>query len=249
MEDIVRPVLHFLRRRLARGVPYGLGLTVAFVGIAAALFAFVELADAALTDDDFRSIDAVAHRVLFDTFGSSAKWGLAVTWFGNHNTLVGLVITSALVLGLRRQFWAAFRVVFASGVGGLVVLGLKSLFSRARPLEQVIAATGYSFPSGHAFGATVFYGMMIALAWRLSDRRWMRAVVTILGLVIIVAVGLSRVYLNVHYPTDVVGGWLAGSAWLISSLILVDIVERRTRSRSEAEEESKRPPDATPETR
>ena len=237
----------FLRRRLERGVPYGLGLTLAFAAVALLLAGFVALAGAVTDREDLVRLDQTAHQALFDAFGASAELGLAVTWFGNNNTVVAFVVLTALVLAVRRRFWAAFRVVFASGVGGIVVVSLKALFARARPMEQVIAATGYSFPSGHAFAATVFYGMLIALAWRLSERAWVRAAVTALGLLVIVGVGLSRVYLNVHYVTDVAAGWLAGAAWLIASLVIVDVVERRTRSRAEVAEERERPDDATPE--
>ncbi|MGB3543474.1 phosphatase PAP2 family protein, partial [Rubrivirga sp.] len=197
MSDLSR----FIRRRLERGIPYGLGLTAAFGAIALLMGAFVLVANTVFDRQDLLRIDQVAHRLLFETFGASADLGLAVTWFGNNDTVVAFVVIAAVVLGIRRQFWAAFRVVFASGLGGIVVLSLKSLFARARPIEQVIAATGYSFPSGHTFASTVFYGMMIVLAWRLSDRAWARAIVTTVALLLIVGVGLSRVYLNVHYIT------------------------------------------------
>lgn len=236
----------FLRRRLNRGVPYGLGLTVAFGIVVVSVTAFALMASAFATGAELVALDRATHQLLYETFGASRDLGLAVTWFGNNATIIGFVVTTALVLLLRRQFWAAFRVVFASGIGGIVVLSLKSLFARVRPMEQIVEATGYSFPSGHTFASTVFYGMLIALAWRLSTRRWVRAIVTTVGLVLIVAVGASRVYLNVHYPTDVIAGWLAGSAWLFASLILVDVVETQTRSRREALEERRRPDDATP---
>ena len=136
--------------------------------------------------------------------------------------------------------------MFASAVGGLVVRGLKLLFARDRPLDQVIPAEGYSFPSGHAFASTVFYGMMVYLVWRLTERPWARAGAAVGGVTVIAAVGLSRVYLNVHYFSDVVGGWLAGSAWLVACLLLIDVVETRTRSRRETAEEAVRPDDAEP---
>lgn len=242
----IRPVLEFLRRRIARGVPYGLGLTLAFVLIAAALWGFLEVVDAVSDQDDIARFDATAHEVLFESFGASDRLGLAVTWFGNNATLIAFVVLVALGLVLAKRYWAAFRVVFASGVGGLVVVGLKALFARDRPLEQVVPAHGYSLPSGHAFAATVFYGMMVYLVWRLTDRTWARALAAVLGVAIIVAVGLSRVYLNVHFLTDVVAGWLSGAAWLVASLLLVDLVEMRTRSGRERREERARPSDAAP---
>ena len=240
------PVARFVRRRLARGVPYGLGFTLAFAFVVAALAAFAGVVDAVTEADDLARLDARAHDVLFNTLGASRPLGLAVTWFGNNATLTAAVVLVALALVLGRRYWAAFRVVFASALGGLVVRGLKALFARDRPLDQVIPAAGYSFPSGHAFASTVFYGMVVYLVFRLTDRLWARVLAATLGPVVIVAVGLSRVYLNVHYLTDVVGGWLAGSAWLVASLLLIDVVESRTRSRREAREDAARPADAEP---
>lgn len=239
----------FLQRRLARTGPYGLGVTLAFVGVAAAVWGVAELAEAVAGETGLARLDAGAHRALFDAFGASPELGQAVTWFGNNNTLVGLVVLTAGALAATRRYWAAFRVVFASGVGGLVVKGLKALFQRARPLDTVIPADGYSFPSGHAFASTVFYGMGLYLVWRLTDRPWARALAAVVLPALIVAVGLSRVYLNVHYLTDVAAGWLAGGAWLGASLLLVHFVETRSRSRAELREERERPQDAEPDAR
>ena len=239
-------LVQFLRRRLARGVPYGLGFTAAFVAVAALVWAFAGVVGAVAEGDDLARLDAGAHGLLYDAFGASARLGLAVTWFGNNATLVALVVLTALGLVLARRYWAAFRVVLASGVGGLVVRGLKGVFARARPLDGVIAAEGYSFPSGHAFASTVFYGMAVYLVWRLTERRWARALAAVAGPLVIAAVGLSRVYLNVHYLTDVVAGWLAGAAWLVASLLVVDVVETRYRSRHERRGGAGRPADADP---
>lgn len=240
------PALRFLRRRFALGVPYGLGFTLAFTAVAVALWGFFAVVDAVTEQDDIARFDAVAHAALYDMFGASPRLGLAVTWFGNNATVIAFVVLVALALVLTKRYWSAFRVVFASGVGGLVITGLKLLFSRDRPTAQVIEATGYSFPSGHAFAATVFYGMMVYLVWRLTEKRWARALAVAAGLGVIAAVGLSRVYLNVHFLTDIVGGWLAGGAWLVASLLLVDIVEMRHRSRIEKRAERERPDDAAP---
>ena len=236
----------FLRRRLARGVPYGLATTLAFAFVVAAVAGFFELIDLATDPDEVTRFDTTAHGVLFESLGASRPLGLAVTWFGNNATVIAFVTLTALALVLTRRYWSAFRVVFASAVGGLVVLGLKSLFARDRPLDQVVQATGYSFPSGHAFAATVFYGMLVYLAFRLTKSQGVRALAVALGVAVIGAVGVSRVYLNVHYPTDVVGGWLAGGAWLVASLLLVDLVEMRFRSRAEVREDAARPSDAEP---
>ena len=247
---MIRPALaaagRFARRRLARGAPYGLGVTLAFAAVAAGVWGFLEILDALTDGDDIARFDADAHRVVFDLFGANPALGEAVTWFGNNATLTALVVLVSGGLALSKRYWAAFRVAFASGVGGLVVLGLKSLFRRARPLDTLIPAEGYSFPSGHAFASTVFYGMMVYLVWRLTDRTWVRALAAALGPLAFLAVGLSRVYLNVHFLTDVVAGWIAGGAWLVASLLIVHLVETRARTREERREERARPRDAEP---
>ena len=240
------PAVRFLKRRLALGVPYGLGFTVAFLAVALAVWGFVGVLDAVTEGDDVARLDDVAHDVVYTTFGASPALGRAVTWFGNNATLIAFVVVVAAALALAQRYWAAFRVAFASGVGGLVVVGLKALFARQRPEAQVIEATGYSFPSGHAFASTVFYGMMVYLVWRLTDKIWARALATVVGPLLILVVGLSRVYLNVHFLTDVLAGWLAGAAWLAASLLLVDVVETRYRSWRERREEDARPDDADP---
>lgn len=241
------PVLRFVRRRFARGVPYGLATTVAFAFVVAALWGFLRVVDSVTDGDDIARFDDRAHDLLYQTFGASEQLGLTVTWFGNNATLIAFVVLSALGLIVARRYWSAFRVVFASGLGGLVVLGLKALFARDRPMEQVISATGYSLPSGHAFASTVFYGMWVYLTFRLTDRVWVRALAAVVGPLVFIAVGLSRVYLNVHFLTDVVAGWLAGGAWLVASLLVIDLVETRTRSLRERAEDETRPPDAEPE--
>ena len=154
----------------------------------------------------------------------------------------------AAVLGMRLTEADSVTLqgmdLFAAG--GLVVLGLKALFARDRPADQIIQATGFSFPSGHAFASTVFYGMMVYLVFRLTERTWARAMAVVIGPLMILSVGLSRVYLNVHYLSDVLGGWLAGATWLGACLLVIDVVETRYRSRSEVREERNRPDDADP---
>lgn len=226
-----RPVSGFASRRLTPGAPYGLGFTLALGLVAVLLVAFAALADAANGAASLGRLDATAHATLYHALGASRELGRAVTWFGNNATVTTAVVVVALALVVGRRVGLAARVVFASGAGGLVIRGLKEVFERARPLEQVAPAEGYSFPSGHAFAATVFYGMMIYLAFRLTDRPWARALAAVAGAALIAAVGLSRVYLNVHYLSDVVGGWLAGSVWLVTSLLLADAVETWWQSR------------------
>ena len=93
-------------------------------------------------------------------------------------------------------------------------------------------ASGWSFPSGHAFGAMVFYGLLVAFAWVSTERRTRRVAAVVAGVLVVGAVGLSRVALGVHYLSDVVAGWAVGVAWLALSQWGVDAVRARLARRS-----------------
>jgi len=105
----------------------------------------------------------------------------------------------------------ALRLLLAVAGGQVVVYGLKALFHRARP-EAAFASLGYSFPSGHAFTAAALYGMLAYWLSRAAPRR--RASVWAVAASLILLIGFSRVYLSVHYATDVAAGYAAGLFWL-----------------------------------
>ena len=133
--------------------------------------------------------------------------------------LGSVAIASVLVLAvllLRRQL--RLGACWTIAVAGIVPLnsGLKAWFQRPRPLHNhgFIVEHGWSFPSGHAFGAMVFYGMLAYVLLRTLPRRWHR--LAIAGAVTMVTViGVSRILLQVHYVSDVVGGYASGMVWLV----------------------------------
>ncbi len=185
---------------------------------AVAVAVFATLAVVAATDDPLLGVDAAAHAALYDALGAGRQTLVtAITWLGNNATIVtAATLLSAAFLLARRPEWTV-RLIAASGGGAFVITGLKALFARERPLEQVAEAAGWSFPSGHAFASTVFYGVVTLIVWRATTRPGVRWTVTVTAVLVVVAVGLSRVYLNVHFLTDVVAGWAAGLAWLVAS--------------------------------
>ena len=130
--------------------------------------------------------------------------------------------------GLRRQA----VVLFCYSIGSSIVnYGLKYLFHRHRPLpsEMLIPATGLSFPSGHSSFAVVFYGLVGYLIWKYAARRgWARALVIVVTILLILATGLARVLLGVHFATDVLAGWVYGGAVLAAAIFQLEVTGRRT---------------------
>lgn len=105
--------------------------------------------------------------------------------------------------------------------GWLLNTVLKEVFHRTRPdIEHLVAAGGYSFPSGHAMIATAFYGMLGYLIWLNLKRRDKPAwYVMVLTFILVVAIGTSRIYLGVHFPSDVIAGFAAGGVWLVACVL------------------------------
>jgi undecaprenyl-diphosphatase len=124
------------------------------------------------------------------------------------------VLAEAWLLGTRRFRAGLFLLV--AMIGSLVLQGtMKVFFARPRPqLPYAHVLPDYSFPSGHTMNAVIFYGGVALLLWSIYGRRagWASVVV---ATVLTVGVGISRIYLGYHYLTDVVGGILAGLAWLV----------------------------------
>ena len=120
--------------------------------------------------------------------------------------------------------------VFASVVSGtLVSLVLKSLFERPRP-ELVPRAADIltaSFPSGHSMLSAVVYLTLGALLARSQPRKRLKAYFLLLGLLLTLMIGVSRVYLGVHWPTDVLAGWTAGASWAILCWLVARRLQRR----------------------
>jgi undecaprenyl-diphosphatase len=114
--------------------------------------------------------------------------------------------------------------IYAIAVGGgvLINLILKSLFGRVRPdfTNAFYHEIGYSFPSGHSMMSMIFYGMTVFLLLQSIKSFSVKTAVLVGGAAIILLVGFSRLTLGVHFLSDVVGGWTAGSIWLITCIAL-----------------------------
>ncbi len=152
-----------------------------------------------------------------------------VTFLGEgwSQATIGVLVALALLRG-RRRLWAVGWVVALAG-GGLLNTALKRAFARPRPVlaDPILTASGFSFPSGHSMGTFVLAGMAAYLVV-LHTRGTARHVgVVAIALGWSVTMGFSRMYLGVHYLTDVIGGFAAGACWLAVCVSGVEIARRR----------------------
>lgn len=108
-------------------------------------------------------------------------------------------------------------VFLAASLGGAALLNklLKTIFQRERPfVHRLVEETGFSFPSGHAMAAFALYGALTFLLWRHIRPQWARVLLIVLSCLMVVMICISRVYLGVHYPSDIAGALLASGFWL-----------------------------------
>ena len=152
---------------------------------------------------------------------------LFITFLGKHQFLIpaNLILIFYFLL-VTNQNWFSIRVITISISSLVLMVLLKQLFQRKRPLSPLLkAARGLSFPSGHAIMAVTFYGLLIYILQHIIDISWLRALSTILIIILIFLIGFSRVYLKVHYASDVLGGFIIGSLWLLISLAVIKWLE------------------------
>lgn len=201
--------------------PRILAITVAATS---ALWAFIEVADE-VAEGEAHAVDSAILAILGVTGGVDAALGPPwlqaaardVTALGSFPVLGLVVLAVSVYLVLARKLRTAAFVVVATVSGALASSLLKFLFSRPRPDlfphgDYVVSA---SFPSGHAMISALVYLTLGALLARIVPRRRLKLYVMSIALTLTLLIGMSRVYLGVHWPTDVLAGWAAGAGWAL----------------------------------
>jgi undecaprenyl-diphosphatase len=152
----------------------------------------------------------------------------AITMLGSAQALTIVVLVSAAILTLRRAWVEALGLIAASAGAGLLDAILKVWFHRQRPsVEWALAREStFSFPSGHAMLSLVVYGMILYLILRLSHLFLLDVAASLIALPLILGIGVSRVYLGVHYPSDILAGYLAGAIWLLAVIVSLETLHR-----------------------
>lgn len=217
----------FMKGRFSAGEWYGLNFTIAMVLFILTLFSFGEIVEDLMDKEtlfylDFR-IRALVEGIINPEI---TKFMVDITNIGGVYLAILTVSIIALYLLYKRCWWKLFTLFLAVGGGEAILIILKMLFHRPRPILQTIAAHGYSFPSGHAFSAIIIYGFLIYLTYKMDISKLLRIIIVSAFTLLIFLIGISRIYLNVHYFTDVLGGYASGLAWLIFCILIVNIVQQ-----------------------
>lgn len=221
-------------RRLSPTADLGLHFTLSAVALIGTCWLFGGITEDVLHGDPITVVDAQ----LANYFNSHAEPWLtrtmvAISITGSGPFLTVMACAVGIVLIRRRCWYRLLTLALVVPGGALLNVFLKNLIHRPRPIFEnpIVVLHTFSFPSGHTMAATLFYGLMAVFAW-IAMRGWRGRTMAVMGAFFIIGlIAFSRVYLGVHYLSDVLGAMAVGIAWLAFCLTTVDLLRRRSKNR------------------
>jgi membrane-associated phospholipid phosphatase len=219
--------LQSLRPYLSLHFLAGVGISVL------CFFIFYRLADNVVEQERFAHFDVLLANSLHTmATPTMTSFYLFITLFGQQ-VIWGIVIVVALIFAFRRDWWRLGVWLVAFLGGQLLNSLLKLLFIRDRPFfeQPLLIAQDYSFPSGHAMMSTIIYGMIAYYLVLRTKNHLLRIVIVFASVLLVVLIGISRMYLGVHYFSDVVAGFSAGGIWLTTCISADTIIRHRRDTR------------------
>lgn len=215
----------FMKGRFRSGRWYGFNLTIALVSLILALFSFSEIVEDLIGKQTLFHLNFNIQCLLEGMIGPEVTQSMAdvINCGGTYLILTTIVITF-LYLVYKRDWWGLFTLFLLAGIGEILLFLLKLFFQRAA--NQLAIVHGYGFPSGYAFAAAVVYGFLIYITWKLLRSLALRFILSFISILLILFIGISRIYLDEHGFTDVLGGYTSGFAWLVLSIVIVNTMKQ-----------------------
>ncbi|HEX8902471.1 phosphatase PAP2 family protein [Vitreimonas sp.] len=228
--------IRFDRRVLQEMLQRDIAPLAAFAGATLLIFLFAEIADEVM-EGETRALD---ERVLLALRTSDSADPIGPAWLeqsvaditalGGFAVLTLVTLLAGGYLAVQRKWGGALMLLVATIGGTAISEGLKLGFNRPRPdlVAHVVETTSMSFPSGHAMLSAVTYLTLGALLARTQEKRRLRGYILGAAILVTLLIGLSRIYLGVHWPTDVLAGWCLGAAWAMLCWSIATWLSRRT---------------------
>lgn len=204
---------------------YGTRLLLVFIGVLLPLWGFGGLVEELAEGEPFDFDEPVLEALHALAGPGLDRAAILVSALGYHWGVVPVDVALVLFLAVRRHFREGLFAGIALAGSALLNVGAKHSFARPRPdlWLSIAPETTYSFPSGHAMGSMTLACTVLLLCWSTRTRwgtRW-RWPLALAGVAFVLAVGASRVYLGVHYPSDILAGWCAAAVWTVGAYGLV----------------------------
>ncbi len=229
-------VLHWLKAALKGEKRFETVAIVWIVLIILGIWAFAEIADEVMEGDIQQFDEWVITSLRQEADPSLPKgpeWVLNIardiTALGGFTVLTLIILVVMGLLMMYRRFGAMWLVLSAAVLGTLLSHYLKTFFTRERPdvVPHLVTVSTASFPSGHAMLSTVIYLTLGVLLARILGERKLKIYIISVAVFLSILIGLSRVYLGVHYPSDVLAGWSVGTTWALLCLLVAHYLQRK----------------------
>jgi len=194
------------------------------------LITFLLLAGDILSGNNY-AFDAFAFQIATSLAGNiQTKIMLIFSFLGSQFFLVpAIILLIVWFIFFQKKKWFSIKIPAVAITSLLLMMSLKLFFQRPRPLNPLLEqAAGFSFPSGHSMMSATFYGLLLYILFLHVKNTWWWILIALSLTSIIVLVGFSRIYLRVHYASDVIAGFSLGITWLILSLFILTKIEKRS---------------------
>lgn len=241
--NIIQKFVEFLKRHVSRkheDLPFYMLISIALVIFVVAINLFVELTDELMEKELKIYDDRITEYVLSFRTPALNDFFRFITDLGDFYAYLIATILVSIYLFVKFRHWKfILQLVGITILSALSNVALKRFIDRARPgIEHLVSAEGLSYPSGHSMSAMAFYGFLMYLSFQIKMAKWLRTLLCTLFVLLIFLIGLSRIYLGVHFPTDVAGGFIAGIIWVAFCIVLFNIASlyRRKKARKQPKE-------------
>ena len=192
---------------------------VLFICIISLLVLIEDVMDKDIMAFDEKGYFIISKYLISDTMNPIAK---CITNFANMYWLIGTCIVLLIVLKNKKT---GLYISINLGLSALVNFTLKQIIQRPRPIgHRIIDESGYSLPSGHSMVSMAFYGFLIYLIYKNVENKYLKTALITLLTLLIISIGASRIYLGVHYTSDVLAGFLVAVAYLIPYIHVINSV-------------------------
>lgn len=223
----LRGILSPIFKHYSPHLPYIIIVTIAMVLVVGGINLFVELTEE-LKEGELSVIDSqITDFIISFRTPARTKFFVWITHVGDiygYMTIGGIFIFVSAVVFRSWKYIAQISVVLV--LATLSNMILKRFVDRARPdIEHLVSVETLSYPSGHAMSAMAFYGFLIYLFYRFKMSPFLKGMGIVLLIFLILSIGISRIYLGVHFPSDIAGGFIAGFIWVVFCALTFNIIE------------------------
>ncbi|WP_194852409.1 phosphatase PAP2 family protein [Nonlabens antarcticus] len=229
LKSIIKKCIHFLSRKYSKydnKLPYLITSAVAFLIVAGATKLFIELTENLKSDLLARLDRNITNYVASYRTPALDTYFVTVTNIGDALGYLVVFISCTVIFYLVFKNW---KYVVQLALVLLLTLCsnllLKKVINRARPsIEHLVAVETLSYPSGHAMTAMAFYGFLIYLISTFKLNLFIKTGIIIILSILIISIGISRIYLGVHFPSDIAAGFIAGFVWVVLCILMLNLL-------------------------